>query len=34
MTVQQKLQHLDNLYAQNKIDEAEEFLLAETAEVL
>ena len=32
MTVQQKLQHLDNLYAQNKIDEAEEFLLAETAE--
>ena len=32
MTVQEKLQYLDSLYAQNKITEAEEFLLAQTAD--
>ncbi len=32
MTVQEKLQYLDSLYEQNKITEAEEFLLAQTAD--
>lgn len=32
MSVQSKLQHLDNLYAQNRIDDAEQFLLREIDE--